>query len=101
MQYSTEKPWDNLEVRVYAGANGDFELYEDEGDNYNYEKGAFTSINFHWDDKSHRLTIDKRIGSYDGMIAERNFQIILIDGNGVRKPVNVRYTGKKTTVTLH
>lgn len=100
VQYSTEKPWDNLEVRVYAGANGDFELYEDEGDNYNYEKGAFTSINFHWDDKSHRLTIDKRIGSYDGMIAERNFQVVLIDSKGARKPVNVRYTGKKTAVTL-
>ena len=44
VQYATEKPWDNLELRVYAGADGSFVLYEDEFDNYNYELGAYTEI---------------------------------------------------------
>lgn len=48
VQYATEKKWDNLEIRIYEGANGEFTLYEDEGDNYNYEKGAYSTITFNW-----------------------------------------------------
>ena len=50
VQYATEKKWDNLEIRVYEGANGEFTLYEDENDNYNYEKGAYSTITFIWND---------------------------------------------------
>jgi alpha-D-xyloside xylohydrolase len=50
VQYSSEKKWDNLEIRIYEGANGEFTLYEDENDNYNYEKGAYSTITFTWDD---------------------------------------------------
>lgn len=41
MQYTGEKPWDHLEIRIYPGADGDFTLYEDEGNNYNYERGVY------------------------------------------------------------
>ena len=80
MQYVGEKAWDNLELRVYPGANGSFVLYEDEGDNYNYEKGVYSTIAFQWNDKSHTLTIGNRQGSYPGMLQKRQFTIILPGG---------------------
>ena len=60
MQWVGEKAWDNLELRIYPGADGSFTLYEDEGDSYNYEKGAYSVILFSWNEKTHTLTIDDR-----------------------------------------
>jgi alpha-D-xyloside xylohydrolase len=80
MQYVGEKAWDNLEIRVYPGANGSFTLYEDEGDNYNYEKGYYATITFTWNDKARQLTIGTRQGGYKGMILDRQFTIVLPDG---------------------
>ena len=94
VQYATEKKWDNLEVKVYPGANGSFTLYEDEFDNYNYEKGAYTEIKFLWDDKANKLTIDKRKGTYKGMLQNRKFVVIL--PSGIKKTVT--YNGTKTEV---
>ncbi|MBR2097051.1 MAG: DUF5110 domain-containing protein [Prevotella sp.] len=80
MQYVGEKSWDNLELRLYPGADGTFTLYEDEGDNYNYEKGYYATITFQWNDKSRQLTIGTRQGGYKGMILDRKFTIVLPDG---------------------
>ena len=80
MQYVGEKAWDNLEIRVYPGANGQFTLYEDEGDNYNYEKGYYSEIIFKWNDRTHTLSISARQGGYKGMILDRKFTIVLPDG---------------------
>ncbi len=96
VQYATEKKWDNLTVKIYPGADSDFVLYEDEFDNYNYEKGDYTEIPFHWNDKSKTLTINARKGQYKGMIEKRNFNLILPDGQ--QKSVN--YSGKKVTVSF-
>ena len=96
MQYVGEKAWDNLEVRLYPGANGTFVLYEDEGDNYNYEKGNFTTINFVWNDKARTLTIGARQGSYKGMILQRQFTIVLPDG----QTRQVAYDGNEITIKL-
>jgi alpha-D-xyloside xylohydrolase len=63
-QWTTEKPEDPIEIRVYAGADGDFSLYEDENDNYNYEKGEYAVILFHWDDARHTLIIGDRRGQF-------------------------------------
>lgn len=93
VQYATEKPWDKLEIRVYGGSDGDFVLYEDEFDNYNYEKGLYTTIPFHWDDKNRTLTIGRREGSYPGMIEQRNFNIVLTDGKG-RTEKSTGYNGE-------
>jgi len=100
VQYSTEKPWDDLEIRVYAGANGTFCLYEDEFDNYNYEKGAFSTIDFSWNDKSRSLTINARKGSFEGMIQNRKFRVILIRDGKASEPKTVTYSGKKISVKL-
>ena len=80
MQYVGEKAWDNLEIRVYPGADGSFTLYEDEGDGYNYEKGYYATITFRWNDKARQLTIGTRQGGYKGMILDRKFTIVLPDG---------------------
>lgn len=105
VQYATEKKWDNLEVRVYPGANGQFVLYEDENDNYNYEKGIFSTIAFTWDESKKTLTIDDRQGSYPGMLNERKFKITYITptkGTGIdlskKYDKEVIYRGAKTVI---
>ncbi len=100
VQYATEKPWDNLTVRVYPGANGEFTLYEDEFDNYNYEKGQYSTIKFIWNDKSRTLTIDDRKGTYPGMLKNRNFNVVLMSNGGSASPVTVPYDGSKKSVKL-
>ena len=94
VQYATEKKWDNLTLKIYPGADADFVLYEDEFDNYNYEKGDYTEIPFHWNEKSKTLTINSRKGNFKGMIDKRNFTVIL--PNGQQKTVN--YSGNKINV---
>ena len=80
MEYVGEKAWDNLEIRVYPGADATFTLYEDEGDGYNYEKGAYSTITFSWNDKTRTLTIGDRQGEYPGMLSSRKFTLIFPDG---------------------
>ena len=96
VQYSNEKPWDNLEIAVYPGRDAAFTLYEDEGDNYNYEQGQYTEIPFTWNDRSQTLTIGRRTGSYKGMLTSRTFRVRLHDGQSV----SVKYDGKKKTIKL-
>ena len=96
MQYVGEKAWDNLELRIYPGADATFTLYEDEGDNYNYEKGVYSTIPITWDNATHKLTIGQRQGSFPGMLQERQFVITLPDGN----PQTVSYNGSATTIQL-
>lgn len=98
VQYTTEKKWDDMEVRVYAGADGTFTLYEDEFDNYNYEKGAFTTIRFAWNDKAQQLTIDDREGSYEGMITNRTFRIVVIKDGKIIQQKTVAYSGTKVVM---
>ena len=78
IQYSDEQPHAPLGLHIYPGQDGDFTLYEDEGDNYNYEQGAFTKIPIRWQEDHRRLVIDNRQGSYPGMINNRKFQITII-----------------------
>lgn len=96
MQYVGEKAWDNLELRVYPGADATFTLYEDEGDNYNYEQGVYSTINFEWSDCSRTLTIGQRKGSYPGMLQSRKFTIVLPDGTSSV----IKYQGEEVTCKL-
>ena len=78
MEWSTQKPADPIELRIYAGADGDFTLYEDENDTYHYEKGAYTEIPLHWDD-AHRSSNHRRTpGSFPGMLEHRTFRVVLV-----------------------
>ncbi len=104
VQYSGEKSWEDLEIRVYPGADGTFSLYEDEGDNYNYEKGKYTLIKFSWDNTARQLTIGARKGDYKGMLKARRFRIVLVDGQSGSgdKPMKAtrttEYNGKELTI---
>ena len=94
MQDVGEKPWDNLEIRIYPGADAEFSLYEDEGDNYNYEKGAYSIIPITWNDRTRTLTIGARKGNYPGMLQSRQFTIVMPNG----QQQTVTYEGKETKV---
>jgi len=72
---------DPIELRIYPGADGDFTLYEDEGDTYNYEKGAYATTALHWDDPSRTLTIGERKGNFSGMPVSHTFHIVVVAKN--------------------
>ncbi len=72
---------DPIEIRIYPGRDGLFELYEDENDNYNYEKGKYSIIAFRWNDSAQTLTIATRRGAFSGMLKKRTFTIVLVDGS--------------------
>jgi len=99
VQYASEKPWDSIEIRVYPGADGEFTLYEDEGDGYNYEKGMHSTITFRWDDRRRGLTVDDRKGEYPGMILSRTFAVRDMSRPDA-SPVTIEYEGKAVTATL-
>jgi alpha-D-xyloside xylohydrolase len=89
LQYTGEKPADPITIYVYAGADGTFTLYEDDGLTYGYEKGAFARIPIHWDDAARTLTIGKRTGKFPGMLDKRLFHVVLVAKD---KPVGFSFT---------
>jgi alpha-D-xyloside xylohydrolase len=100
----TEEP---LEIRVYAGRDADFQLYEDSGDGYAYEHGARATIHFHWDDHRNWLLIGDRSGAFPGMQMKRTFRIVVVrQGYGVGLGTDsgtdrsVEYSGHQMTVDL-
>lgn len=95
--YATEKQWKKLELRVYPGADGDFTLYEDENDNYNYEQGLYSEIPVHWDETSGTLTIGNRKGTFPGMLKSRQF-VITVVGKEITHTIN--YNGHSRQIKL-
>jgi alpha-D-xyloside xylohydrolase len=98
---------DPIDLRVYRGANGDFTLYEDEGDNYDYERGANSVIPLHWDDAAQTLTVGDRRGSFPGMLEHMTFHAVIVrDGHGTgiesssEPDATIEYDGKTTSVQL-
>ena len=108
MQWSDEKKPELIDLYVYAGKDGSYTLYEDEGTNYNYEKGKYAVIDFKYDDARKQVTIGARKGSFDGMLQKRRFNIILVDQkkqqgvNLAKSPKGkvVKYAGQAITVKL-
>lgn len=107
MEWSGQLKDDVLEIRVYPGKDAEFTLYEDENDNYNYEKGKYSEIKFKWDDDKRVLTIDKRNGSFDGMLNIRTFNVVLVNiDNGIgmdestNSNVSVEYKGTRKSIKL-
>ena len=105
MEYSSQKPEDPVELRIYPGADADFTLYEDDGLTYDYEKGAYATIPIHWDDAKHTLTIGARQGSLPGILEHRTFNIVWVGpGHGVGVSPSgtvdktVSYSGTAVTV---
>lgn len=106
-QYVDDRPDAAIELHLYPGCNGSFQLYEDEGDGYNYEYGAFSVIPMEWHDASRRLLLGSRRGHYPGMPEERTFEVVLHDADPVKgQPMaagvsrRVHYTGRPVVVEL-
>jgi alpha-D-xyloside xylohydrolase len=107
VEYATQQPGAPIELRIYPGANGSFKIYEDEGDNYNYEKGQSATYNLGWDDKARTLTISGTKGSFPGMIKTRKFNIVIVKSDhGVNTEITqgfdktVQYRGKMISVKI-
>ena len=107
MEWSDEKPAELINLYVYAGQDGKFQLYEDEGTNYNYEKGKYATIDISYDDASRIVTIGQRKGQFPGMLKQRRFNVVLITKDAP-KPLDldnpegqmVNYNGKAVSVQL-
>ena len=104
---STKQAQTDITLYVYAGKNGSFSLYEDENLNYNYEKGAYSTIEFSYNDKLKTLSIENIKGNFNGMIKERNFNVVLVDSKNAfgidetaKNTKSVHYTGNKITISL-
>ncbi len=104
MEYATEKRADKIELRIYPGANGSFKYYEDENDNYNYEKGKYATFTITWDDAQHLLTISDTKGSFDGMLKKHVFNVVLAtgayDAQMVKDGKTLKYSGKEIKIKL-
>ena len=108
MEWSDQKKAELIDLYVYAGKDGQFTLYEDEGTNYNYEKGKYATIDILYNDAQKTVTIGTRKGSFDGMLQKRRFNVILVDAQknqGVNlakapKGKMVKYAGQQVTVKL-
>ena len=102
VQYSTEKKWANLQVKIYPGADAEFSLYEDENDNYNYEKGLYSTLKFKWQEQGRTLIIEDRKGNFPGMIKSRKFNLLLVGETGkANQTKQISYNGKKTLVKFN
>jgi alpha-D-xyloside xylohydrolase len=107
MDYTAQKPADPITLYVYTGRDASFTIYEDEGINYNYEKGQYAHIPIYYDQGTHSLTIGERRGSFPGMPENRTFQIEWV---AAAHPVGmslvsgsselIQYNGKPVTLKL-
>lgn len=88
---------EDLTIKVFAGADGSYTVYEDEGINYNYEKGQYSNIRMNWNDKKKVLTIGEREGSFPGMVESRPLRVMLISEDGISER-KLDYDGKKIAI---
>ena len=108
MEWSDQKKPELIDLYVYAGKDGQFTIYEDEGTNYNYEKGKYATIDIQYNDALKALTIGARKGAFDGMLQKRRFNVVLVSGNNQQgislakdpKGKMVKYVGQQIVVKL-
>lgn len=94
-QYAEAQTGQPVTITIYPGNDGEFTIYDDEGDNYNYERGLFSTVPLTWDDSSRTLTIGDRTGSFPGMAEEQTYV--------VKTPLSskeIKYRGKKVSVKM-
>ncbi len=100
VDYAEQKDWSNLKINIYPGADAEFTLYEDENDNYNYEKGAYSEIKFVWDNNKQQLTIEKRQGKFEGMLKDRSFQLHIETAETTKTTKKITYKGDKMVIAF-
>ncbi|WP_419789149.1 TIM-barrel domain-containing protein [Mucilaginibacter sp. X5P1] len=107
VEYATQKTNKVIELRIYPGADGRFTFYEDENDNYNYEKGQYSTFTFAWNDKQKELSISATKGNFPGMLRQHVFNIVLVSGQHGSGPLTtkvvdetINYKGKAIIVKV-
>lgn len=107
LQYTSEKPADTISLFVYTGRNSSFDLYEDEGTNYNYEKGSFSTMKMVYDEQTKSLTLQNRRGQFPGMLQRRVFNIVWVTKNKMKAldfnqpwDEQIVYEGKQKTIKM-
>lgn len=104
--YADEQPNAPLDLRIYPGQSGSFTLYDDEGDNYNYEQGHFAMVRVSWDETARRLTLHDRQRCYPGMPGSREYRIVIGDGpydplsSKTSQASTVLYEGREISIDL-
>ncbi|MEN6588358.1 MAG: DUF5110 domain-containing protein [Proteiniphilum sp.] len=105
-QFTSEQSDEPIEIRIYPGQDTSFTLYEDEGDNYHYEEGLFSTIELKWDEAGSVFTIGERKGAFPGMKQTRNFRLVLVkpdterDTDGNETAVTITHSGKKKSIQI-
>jgi alpha-D-xyloside xylohydrolase len=106
-EYAEQSPDGPVELRIYRGADGSFNLYNDASDTYAYEKGEHAVIPMHWDDSASTLTLGARVGSYPGLPPRRTFRVVLVsEGHGAGAQIaatadrEIVYEGQRVNITL-
>ena len=107
MEWCDEKPAELINLYVYEGQDGSFQLYEDEGTNYNYEKGKYATIEIAYNDADKTVSFGKRNGAFKGMLKNRRFNVVLVKKDQPRdlnldnpEGKMVQYSGKAVSVKL-
>ncbi|HRN58088.1 MAG TPA: glycoside hydrolase family 31 protein, partial [Agriterribacter sp.] len=108
IEFTGEKPADDITLYVYTGEDGSFTLYEDEGVNYNYEKGNYSNIPITYNEANKTLTIGKREGAYNGMLKNRLFRIVWVTRNkstaldfSLPADTAIAYNGNEQTIKMN
>lgn len=99
VQYISKQPNDKIKLNVYTGADGNFTLYQDDGENYNYEKGEFALIPVSWNEATRTLTISPRSGGFEGMPKKYDIEVIIISPSET-KTQKVDYHGDKVVLSI-
>jgi len=107
IEYAAQNPGGPIELRIYRGADGQFDLYEDAGDSYDYEKGQHSVIPIRWNESASLLTFGEREGAFPGMVEKRTFRVVVVgSGHGTggemtsKSDKEIVYEGKKIRATF-
>jgi alpha-D-xyloside xylohydrolase len=100
IQYADQRSSEPMEIRIYPGADGHFELYDDEGDGYGYQKGKYATIGLRWNDTKHVLSIGKRQGKFPGMPQRISFKAVCGAGGKSEQSTVITYSGAGRTIPM-
>lgn len=102
---------ENMKVKVFAGADNSFELYEDDGTTYEYKNGAYaiTKMIFNWNETA-EFIISSPTGNTSVIPSERDFDIefvgvntcsnIMVTENGKEKDFTKQITENTITISV-
>lgn len=79
IEYVSQRQADTMHLFVYTGKDAQFNLYEDDGLTYDYEKGKYAVTEITYEESTGRLSISAPKGSFPGMLKTRTFSITWIN----------------------